>query len=201
MTHLSMEQLLALREPGLEPGVSTWREHVDHCDRCRAELDRLDQRVARLKALPTLAPSRDLFAGIQFAARADRRRRRLVRAVGGALALAAGIALAVVTVNRIRPERQLVAVSELQEIISRSQELERALSSFDPDRGVVDGRTVGITTSLENRLAGVDRRLEMVSLMDPAVREREAIRLWRERVGLLDALMDVRLTRARYVGF
>jgi len=201
MTHLTMEQLLAIREPGLEPGVQAWREHAAHCDRCQAELERLDQRVARLKALPTLKPSRDLFAQVRSGARVERRRRQWTRTGGVVLALAATIALAVVLVDRAKPERQLVAVSELQQVITRSQELERALASLDPNRGVLDGRAVGITTSLENRLAGVDRQIEMVSLMDPAVREREAIRLWRERVGLLDALMDARLTRARYVGF
>ena len=47
MTHLTMEQLLALREPGLEPGVQGWRDHAMACELCRTELDRLDQRVAR----------------------------------------------------------------------------------------------------------------------------------------------------------
>jgi len=201
VSHLTMEQLLALREPGLEPGVQTWREHAGACASCQAELERLDQRLARLKALPALKPSRDLFATVRDGARRERRRRRLVRSGGAILALAASITLAVILVDRAKPERQLVAVSELQQVISRSQELERALASFDPNRGVLDGRAVGITTSLENRLAGIDRQIEMVSLMDPAVREREAVRLWGERVGLLDALMDVRLTRARYVGF
>ena len=56
MTHLSMDQLLALREPGSEPGAAAARRHVEACAECAAELDRLHQRVARLRALPTLRP-------------------------------------------------------------------------------------------------------------------------------------------------
>jgi hypothetical protein len=37
--------------------------------------------------------------------------------------------------------------------------------------------------------------------MDRGIRETESLRLWRERVGLLDALVDVHVTRAGYVGF
>lgn len=200
MNHLTMEQLLAIREPGAEPGVQAWRDHAARCDVCQAELDRLDQRSARLRALPTLRPSRDHFQTIRLKARAERRHRRWTRVVAGGLALAASIALAVVV---IKPrERELVAASgELQEIMSRSRELERALAAFDPDRGVLDGRTVGITASLEDRLARVDRELEVIDLLEARVRQQAALRLWRERVGLLDALMDVHLTDARYVGF
>jgi hypothetical protein len=58
MTHLSMEALLSLREAGLEPGDTAAREHLESCPGCRAELERLHQRVARLKALPALRPTR-----------------------------------------------------------------------------------------------------------------------------------------------
>ena len=60
MTHLSMEQLLSLREPASEPGQLTLREHVSSCPSCSAEFDRLHQRAARLKALPVLRPARDM---------------------------------------------------------------------------------------------------------------------------------------------
>ena len=200
MTHLTMEQLLALRQPGREPGVEAWRQHVATCTLCRAEVERLDQRIARMKALPSLRPARDHFASIHERASVERRRRRGARLALGGLALAASVALAMVT---LRPrDRELVAVSpELIEIMSQSQELERALAEFDPDREVLDGRTVSITASLEDQLARLDRQLEVVDLLDPSARRRAALRLWRERVGLLDALMDVNLTSARYVGF
>jgi hypothetical protein len=86
-------------------------------------------------------------------------------------------------------------------MMSRSQELERALAGFDQDRAVVSGRAVGITTSLEDRLARVDRQIEAVDFLAGSARQQQMVRLWRERVGLLDALVDVHLTDARYVGF
>ncbi|MEO8452530.1 MAG: hypothetical protein ABI647_22245 [Gemmatimonadota bacterium] len=207
MTHLSVEQLVALREPGLEPHVQGWREHVERCPLCRAELERLEQRVARLKALPTLRPGRDQFFAIQGKARAEQRRKRLRRTVWVSVALAASLAVVVQVRSVARYNRTLVAVGpgsnqpELAEIMERSKQLEGAISSFDPDQQVVDGRAIGITTSLEERLARVDNQLQMVHLMDPILRDQQALRLWRERVGLLDALMDVHMTGAHYVGF
>ena len=56
MTHLSMEALLSLREAGREPGDAAAQEHLEACAACRAEHERLHQRVARLKALPALVP-------------------------------------------------------------------------------------------------------------------------------------------------
>ena len=61
MSHLSMDTLVALREPGAEPGTATARQHLDQCPHCQAELERLHQRVARIKALPSLRPGRDRF--------------------------------------------------------------------------------------------------------------------------------------------
>lgn len=208
MTHLTLEQLLLTREPGLEPGVHALREHLMQCPLCQDELTRLDQRVARMKALPTLRPSRDRFAEIRSQATAERRTRRFRWAAGGTIALAASLALAVWIggqghgqdriLERVNPAG---TNTELTEIINRSHELERALSAYDPDRQVVDGRAVSMTTSLENRLAQVDQELQVVDFLDTNVRQREALRLWRERVGLLDALVDLHMTGARYIGF
>jgi len=203
MTHLTTEQLLALREPGLEPGVQGWRDHATACELCRAELDRMDQRVARLRALPTLAPARDRFAEIRARAAADRRRRRMVVVSLGGLALAATIALAVVLApgTAAAPAPTLAEQQELEDIIGRSQSLEGAIQSFNPDQRVTDGRTAVVAATLEERLARIDQQLQLVDYLDQSVRRQEALRLWRERVGLLNALVDVHATRARAVGF
>lgn len=203
MTHLSMEQLLALREPGLEPGVQGWRDHAAACELCRAELDRLDQRVARVRALPTLQPSRNRFTDIQQQYRRGRARRRLVGFSLSVLALAATVALAVVFGPRAgsAPPAQLSEQQELDDIIARSRQLENVIEDYNPDRRVTDGRTAVVAASLEDRLARVDRQLQLVDLMDQRVRPQEALRLWRERVGLLDALVDVHTTGATYVRY
>jgi hypothetical protein len=203
MTHLTMEQLLALREPGLEPGVQGWRDHAMACELCRAELDRMDQRVARLRALPTLAPARNRFAEIQARAAADRRRRRMVVVSLGGLALAATVALAVVLTPSApaTPAPTLAEQQELEDIIARSQSLEGAIQAYNPEQRITDGRTAVVAASLEDRLARIDGQLQLVDYLDQRVRQQEALRLWRERVGLLNALVDVHATRARAVGF
>ena len=202
MTHLTMEQLLATREPGLEPQVRSWCDHAESCPVCRAELDRLDQRLARLKALPALQPSRDLFGAVRVKAADERRGRRARQVVLGGMALAAAVTFAAVMINRQQQNRTLVAVDPgLAEMMSQSKGLEQALSGFDQDRQVVDGRTVAATSSLEDQLARVDRQIDAVGLLRAEARQERMIKLWRERVGLLDALVDVHLTGARYVGF
>jgi hypothetical protein len=198
MSHLSMDALLSLREPGTEPGGAAAREHLNECSACQAELHRLHQRVARLKALPTLRPSRDRWPETAARVRADRLRRR-TRQVGFAgLAVAASVALAVTVVNR--PQSAETNPNQINQVMQRSQALESALSEYNPDARVLDGRTARIAQELEDRIARLDRRLEMTDLSPKQARDQELLRLWRERVGLLDALVDVHATRASNAG-
>ncbi len=199
MTHLSMETLVALREAGLEPGDAAAREHLDDCGLCRGELERLHQRVARLKALPALRPSRDRWPAVRDRLRAERRRDRARFAGLAALAAAASVALAL-GVSSLRQPQPGLTPREIEQAMVRSQALESALDRIDPESRVLDGRTAGITQELEDRIARVDRELEMVELMEQQSRDAELLRLWRERVGLLDALVDVHVTRASHVG-
>ena len=199
MTHLPMEALLSLRSPGAEPGDAAAREHVDGCAECRAELDRLHQRVARLKALPPLKPSRDRWPGVAARVRAERRARRTRLAGLGGLAAAASIALAVGVTPLVTPEAG-PGPGRIAEMMARSRALETALDRYDPDSRVLDGRTAGIAQELEDLIARVDRELEMTELTEQRAPEAELLRLWRERVGLLDALVDVHVTRASNVG-
>jgi hypothetical protein len=162
-------------------------------------MERLHQRVARLKALPPLRPARDRWSGIEARVRAERRQRRNRYAGLAGLAAAASIALAIGVAPLLTPDRS--ADSErIEQVMARSRALESALSRYNPEGRVLDGRTAGIAQELEDRIARVDRELEMTELLEPPTREPELLRLWRERVGLLDALVDVRVTRASNVG-
>lgn len=196
--HPGMEALLSLRETGLEPGDAAAREHLESCPGCRAELERLHQRVARLKALPALRPARDRWPVVAARVAAGRRQRRL-RVVGlVGLAAAASIALGVAvggTAGRVP-----IGEQEIHQAMARSQALESALSRYHPEDRVLDGRTAGIAQELEDRIARVDRELEMADLLERQSRDQQLLRLWRERVGLLDALVDVHVTRASNVG-
>jgi hypothetical protein len=198
MTHLSMEALLSLREPQTEPGAAAAREHLNQCPHCQAELDRLHQRVARLKALPPLRPARDRWPEIEARVRSSRRRRR-IRLVGlTGLATAASLA-GVISLGRLTQPDEATA-EQIHQVMERSQALESALSDYNPDGRVLDGRTARMAQELEDRIARVDRELEATELMQQQTREPELLKLWRERVGLLDALVDVHVTRASNAG-
>lgn len=199
MTHLSMEALVSLREPGLEPGDTAARDHLEGCSYCRAELERLHQRVARLKALPALRPARDRWP--QVAARVEAQRRHRRTRFAGMVGLAAAASIAVVaaigtpasTVSATDP-------AEIAQAVQRSQALETAIHRYNPESRVLDGRTARITQELEDRIARLDRELEMADLLQRQERDSQLVQLWRERVGLLDALVDVHVTRASKVG-
>ncbi len=198
MTHLSVDALVSLREPGSEPGQAAAREHLNQCAHCQAELQRLHQRVARLKALPTLRPSRDRWPETKARFRADRRRRR-TRVVGlTGLAMAASVALAIAVGDL--PRSADPTTEQLNQAMERSQVLEGALSEYDPSARVLDGRTARIAGALEDRIARVDRQLEATELLRQQATDRDLLKLWRERVGLLDALVDVHVTRASNAG-
>lgn len=213
MNHLTMDQLLELREPGLEPGMASAREHLAGCALCQAESDRLSQRVARLRALPLPRPSRDQFQDIRSRHLKERRRRTLIRGIQTGLALAAGVALVVMVRPAVSPEAAGTPVAtgsgitgtsgaELDAMMARSQALEETLRRYDPDRRAIDGRTAAIAARIEDQLGALDRQIELLDLMDRAdpMRGARQLRLWRERVGLLDALVDVHVTRASYAG-
>jgi hypothetical protein len=198
MNHLSMEALVSLREPGTEPGDAAAREHMAQCAYCQGELERLHQRVARLKALPGLRPSRDHWPETIARYRADRRRRRTRVAGFTGLAVAASVAAALLVSDISRPGE--ATAEQLHQVMERSQALETALSDYNPEGRVLDGRTARIAQELEDRIARVDRELEMVDLPRQQTGDQELLKLWRERVGLLDALVDVHVTRASNAG-
>lgn len=198
MTHLTMDALVSLREPGTEPGQAAAREHLNQCTHCQAELQRLHQRVARLKALPTLRPARDRWpeTKARFKAERQRRRTRIVGLTG--LAAAASVALAVAVGDLSQPSE--ITAEQLSQVMERSQVLESALNEYNPEGRVLNGRTARIAGELEDRIARVDRELELTELLPQQATDQDLLKLWRERVGLLDALVDVHVTRASNAG-
>jgi hypothetical protein len=204
MTHLSMDLLLSLRGPGSEPGTAAAQEHLNQCPECQAELHRLHQRVARLKALPTLRPSRDRWPETAARFRAERLRRRNRQILLGGLAAAASVVLAFGIAPRLQPGNEAVELglgaNQINQVMERSQTLENALSDYNSEGRVLDGRTAQMAQELEDRIAAVDRQLEVTELAPEQPRDEELLRLWRERVGLLDALVDVHVTHASNAG-
>lgn len=196
--HLTMEELLAVRDGDRsEPAFASAALHLEQCATCRAELDALHQRTARIRALATVAPATDQFPAIR--ARlvwAQQRRRRLFSFAG--MAAAAALVLAVVGQDLIAPPA-LDAEDQIATAISRSQALEQELHEWAPDSRVMDGRTALVVIELEDRIAAVDARLQAVARLDRQERLEREISLWQERVGLMNALVDVHLTKANNV--
>jgi anti-sigma factor RsiW len=197
--HLTMEQLLALRDGDRsEPAFAAAARHLDGCTTCRAELDALHQRTARLRALATMAPATDQFPAIRTRLHWEQsRRRRLVSFAG--MAAAAALVLGVVGHDLVAPPT-LDAEDQIATAISRSQELEQTLHSWDPDTRVMDGRTAMVVIEIEDRIADVDARLQQVARLQREERMSHEVALWQERVGLMNALVDVHVTKANNVG-
>lgn len=198
--HLTMEQLLATRDGDRsQPEYAQAFEHLRDCPACQAELERLHQRTARLRALPPLEPARDLFPMAHSRFIQARNRRRHVASLVG-LATAASLLVAVVGRDLFRPQA-LGAEVQLAHEISRSQELETALHEWRPANRVVDGRTAIVVIELEDRIASLDSKLaDAAQLASQQARVQEQLKLWQERVALMKALVDVHVTRASNVG-
>ena len=191
MMHCTMDDLLALRDGE----ASVWaRRHAEECPACRAELDGLYQRVAQLKALPALRPPRDRWSVVRDTIVVQRTQRRR-RWAGYGLATAA----AIVGLMVLGPMFGNIGIAdELAQAKQQSAQLESTLQDYDPESRVMSGREAEITARLEDQIAQVDGRL--ADLDAQAAREAQLVDLWRQRVQLMEQLVQVRVTRAKYVG-
>ena len=191
MMHCTMDDLVALRDGE----GSVWaRRHMEDCGACRNEMDALYQRVAQLKALPALQPPRDRWHLVRDAITAERtqRRRRWLRA---GLALAATVTALMV----VQPMIERPAYAEkLADAKRQSAQLEDSLQLYDPEGRVMSGTEAELTARLEDQIALLDGQLAQVS--DQAAREAQLVDLWRQRVDLMQQLVQVRVTRATYLG-
>jgi hypothetical protein len=190
MMHCTMEDLGALQAGE----ASVWaRRHITTCAQCQAELELLYQRVAQLKALPSLRPPRDRWPAVRDSLRAERsRRRRTWGTWTGSLALAATLA----AVLLLRPTGQGLH-AELSKAKQQSATLEDSLKQYDTNGRVMSGHAAAVVADLEDRISELDGTLAQ---RDQQVQDAELVKLWQERVGLMRELMTARATRARYVG-
>jgi hypothetical protein len=174
--HCTIEELLAVRDGD---GAGAALRHVDQCPACRAELDRLHQVAAALRALPVQRPPRDRWPEVRAVAAGARRRRWI--ATGWVLLAAAAAQRA-----------------NLDSLVSASQQLEEALRTLDPTSRVLSGRAASTIAELEDGIALVDAQLGEAQRTG-ASRD-DLLRLWQQRVQLMNQLVNVHVTRAAYVG-
>ncbi|MBI4419522.1 MAG: hypothetical protein HY560_01745 [Gemmatimonadetes bacterium] len=193
MIHCTTEDLIALKD---REGTAWARRHLADCEECRREFDALHQRVAQLKALPSLHPPRDRWPAIRARVLAARRAKMVKRARWATVALAASMA-AVITVQAVRDRPVDLAQSgDLEQLMVQSQRLEQTLRELNPESRVLNGVAAGAVAELEDRIAAVDARL---GVSRTAPRDERAD-LWRRRVELMQGLVSVHATRVAYLG-
>jgi len=190
--HLAMDELLALRDG--EGGASN-RSHVEGCDECRRELERLHQVQARLRAMSTFTPPRDVWPRVVRTVQRRRLRRRLNY---GAIGLAAAAALAAVVVLRgpveegDQPSDAWTAEAsslDMGPIIHRSRELESILQAYRPAQRVYDARTALAVSVLEDRIVLLDQMLSESRVI--GADRGLLVGLWDERVATLETLVGL----------
>lgn len=197
--HLSMVELLAVRDGDRsEPALAAAHLHIEGCGLCREELSRLHQRTAHLRALPMLTPPADLFPAVRTVIRQEKQVRWGRRIAVAGLAAAASLAIALVGGDLADPDL-LRAEAKLDEAMMQSEVLERTLQEVRPDDQVLDGGTVYVIVKLEDRIASVDARLAEVARLEREHRLLREVQLWQERVGLMNELVKVRVTRTANV--
>jgi hypothetical protein len=190
--HGTSEELLALRDG---EGSAWVREHAAACPTCAAELERLEQVRAQLRALPSFAPPRDSWPVVREAVRHERARRRIW--AGSSLVAAAAVVVLAFTVLR-RPAPAAPEDVALQQAMAESATMEQLFRSVHPDRRALTGQAAGVVAELEDQLSQVDAALNdtLAWSRDPG----QVAALWKQRAGLLSALVDVHETRASMVG-
>ena len=194
LMHCTMDELLAIRDG---EGSQAALRHLDECDECCQEFELLHQRVAALKALPNLRPSRDRWSVVRDEVLAERARTR--RRFGGWLtaAAAASVALTIGLGGLAMPAAQ--ETDPLVELVSEAQRLQDALRVIRPETRVISGRTAGAVAALEDRLVLLDGRFEEARVRRLS-RERFVV-LWQERIDLMDALVNVHARPVTLIGF
>jgi hypothetical protein len=196
LIHCTMEELIAIRDAR---GSAVAKEHLEGCDECMMEMERVYQTVAALKALPAIDAPRDRWTAIKKQAVAERKSEN--RSFFGWTGLAAAAVLALtfgaqtgIMGHQSKPDDRVVTLME------QSQSLENMLREIKPQGRVINGRLAFTVVRIEDQIRLVDDRLsQMRNERRPSTQDLEI--LWVERVRLMDQLVIVRSNRATYVRF
>ncbi len=197
--HLDMGELLALRDG---EGNAAAGSHVESCDVCRAELERLNRVREQLRGLPTVSPERDMWPEVAVRYSGQRARRRWIGLGATWLAAAAVAGLLLMRGSGGGVEEPAVIATEptvaglaaeLAPMIDRSRELESLLTTYAPRRPVLGAGQALAVSVLEERLMLIDEAL--VESRGGGVDARLVRGLWQERVVALEALVSVQLVQ------
>jgi hypothetical protein len=196
--HARLDQLLSLRDG--EPVDSRIAVHVAGCPDCAAALSGTSTMRDRLRALPE--PAADGDGGwVAVRARLSARERSMRRrATVASLAAAASVAtLAMFAALRFheprtRPADPAPVSATVVELRARSQALEAMLAALPERPAVARGATTLPIDSLETQVQWLDHQLSAAS---DALSEPQAERLWRDRVEVMNSLVQLRYVEAQ----
>lgn len=156
----------------------------------------LSEWSARLAALPEFEPPQDGWEAIQAARKqreAGESRRWPIAIAAAVLVAVAGLAWQLQSTQRDLASGQLQAADPAviagDAVRAENARLETLLAAL-PEVHVMRGSTAFTVSQLEDRLAFVDDRLSRITLEPNAPEHAE--RLWRERVELMNSLVQVR---------
>ena len=214
--HPALDELLEMRDGG---GSAVAREHVAGCDKCRAELVRLSALRDELRALPPDRPPADIWPVVARRASAARRTRRLKMAAAAAIFIAAAGAGGAIWWRHVKalPQNASAAVpspaastakapdaptqkppeQDIAALIVQSQKLESLIKKYEAQAPVLNGRSAGAVANIQERLALIDLQ---IGLADATTTPKDRLaQLWKYRVQLLAALVELHDSRGAYI--
>lgn len=209
--HWRTEDLLSLRDG--EPLDAARRQRIEATPGAPEEAQRLAAMRERMRALPALdAPPmvwqriEQALASPQRAARWSTYRIAGVAGIAAALALVIGIVGGMLdrpgpTATDTAQTRSLPATppsrsveEDYRDLIAESARLERVLLQAPSRRGITRAGTASTIAGLEEQIAWIDTLMSESAAAESDATYRHA--LWRERVMIMDALVDVRFAEA-----
>jgi hypothetical protein len=206
--HAHLHELLSLRDG--EPVDQQAAAHAEGCALCAQRLAHLQSIRQRLRTLPdVVASGRDGWLEVErrIVERAQAPRRRL--RIGLAAAAASVASLAVLAGLRLQdgarqnPEAfarlgaEVAADPQLKiaELQRQSLELEAILAAL-PERPAVERAATALPIeTLEAQVQWVDHRLSEFEA--DATVDTEAEQLWRDRIGIMNSLVQLRYVEAQ----
>ncbi len=214
--HANTDQLLRLRDG--EPVDAAVSLHVEDCERCRREVDR--HRLIReiLRGLPPVEPPADLWRTVAVGSVSPTPVPRFHWA--SAVAIAASFLLGLALMMRIGGDgtdpskapletTPAAAVSGLVQqpgsgvslaaLQNRSRKLEALRAAMPRQPKVERAGTAMTIADLEDRIALVDLRLHAADALGLTEAQRHA--LWKERVNLMQSLVQVEYARLQGPGY
>ena len=222
MGHCSTQELLEVRNGEGSLGAKT---HVNECDQCRDELDRIHQRVAALRALPSLNSPRDRWSVVRQGLVEQRRRIWFLRtgwAAAAAIALALGanglvpwpaaapneseLELQALMDQSVLLDGELVRVAARPRVVNGLAaitivDLEDQISLIDDEIGMIDLRVLRALTASEEDVARRQFDVQLLrSVLEEQANEDQLRQLLLQRLILLDVLVNTHDKRTVYVG-